>query len=99
MWDARARIWAFNIYVIGAVTSLGVGPPVATYLATSPLGWSVETRFRSKIVADHLRRWTFWIAAIVVAVVTILALFLRESRASKLLKTSMEKVASKHHDR
>ncbi|KAH0280677.1 MFS general substrate transporter, partial [Aureobasidium melanogenum] len=83
MWDARARIWVFNIYIICAVTSLGVGPPVATYLATSPLGW----------------RWTFWIAAIVVAVVTLLALFLRESRASKLLKTSMKKVASRHQDK
>ncbi|KAG9512721.1 MFS general substrate transporter, partial [Aureobasidium melanogenum] len=82
-WDARARIWALSIYIIFAVMSLGVGPPVATYLATSPIGW----------------QWTYWIAAIITAVITILALFLKESRASQLLKTNMKKVARKHQDR
>lgn len=41
IWDARARIWALSLYVIFAVSSLGLGPVVATYLTTSPLGWSV----------------------------------------------------------
>ncbi|KAG9800884.1 MFS general substrate transporter, partial [Aureobasidium melanogenum] len=82
MWDARARIWALSIYIVFAVMSLGVGPPVGTYLATSPAGW----------------QWTYWVAAIISAVITILALFLRESRASQILKTNMEKVARKHQD-
>ncbi|KAH0030845.1 MFS general substrate transporter, partial [Aureobasidium melanogenum] len=83
MWDARARIWALNVYIIFAVISLGVGPPVATYLATSPIGW----------------QWTYWIAAIITAFITVLALFLSESRASQLLKTNIKKVARKYQDR
>lgn len=47
----------------------------------------------------YLRQWTYWIAAIITAVITILALFLKESRASQLLKTNMKKVARKHQDR
>lgn len=41
IWDVRARIWALSVYVVFAVSGLGLGPVVATYLATSPLGWSV----------------------------------------------------------
>lgn len=52
IWDARARIWALSIYIIFAVMSLGVGPPVATYLATSPIGWSVRTVSYPDFLAD-----------------------------------------------
>ena len=41
IWDARARIWALSAWIIFAVSSLGIGPVVGTYVATSRLGWSV----------------------------------------------------------
>lgn len=46
----------------------------------------------------HLRQWTYWIAAILTAVMTLAAVFLKESRASKLLETAMRKVAKEHKD-
>jgi hypothetical protein len=44
IWDARERIWVLNVYIIFAVSSLGIGPVVGTYLATSTLGWLVRIR-------------------------------------------------------
>jgi len=46
----------------------------------------------------NLRQWTYWIAAILTAVTTLLAVFLKESRASKLLETGIRKVAQEHKD-
>lgn len=39
MFDTRARIWVFHIWISGAVSALGMGPVVATYISTSTLGW------------------------------------------------------------
>jgi lipoprotein signal peptidase len=47
----------------------------------------------------NLRQWTYWIAAIVAAVITLLAVFMKESRASKLLEIGMRKVAKGRKDR
>jgi len=46
----------------------------------------------------YLRQWTYWIAAILTAVTTLLAVFLKESRASKLLETAIKKVARERKD-
>ena len=47
----------------------------------------------------HLREWTYWIAAIMTAVMTSLAVFMKESRASKLLEIGMRKVNKQHKER
>lgn len=39
MFDTRARIWVSHIWISGAVSALGMGPAVATYISTSSLGW------------------------------------------------------------
>lgn len=39
MFDTRARIWIVYIWIVGAVSALGIGPPVATYITTSSLKW------------------------------------------------------------
>jgi hypothetical protein len=39
MFDFRARIWVFHIWMCCAVSALGIGPAVATYISTSSLGW------------------------------------------------------------
>jgi MFS family permease len=39
MFDTRARIWVFNVWMASAVAALGIGPAVATYISTSALGW------------------------------------------------------------
>ena len=39
MFDFRARIWVFHIWISCAVSALGIGPSVATYISTSSLGW------------------------------------------------------------
>ena len=46
-----------------------------------------------------LRQWTFWIAAIIAAVMTLLTVFMKESRASKLLEAGMGEVAKEHKGR
>lgn len=52
---------------------------------------------QSFLLIQH-RQWTYWIAAILTAVMTLAAVFLKESRASKLLETGMRKVAKEHKD-
>jgi len=42
MFDTRARIWVVHIWIAGAVSALGIGPPVATYISTSALEWYVR---------------------------------------------------------
>jgi MFS family permease len=49
IWNARERIWVLNIYIIFAVSSLGIGPVIGTYLATSKLGWLVQTRSSNQV--------------------------------------------------
>jgi hypothetical protein len=39
IFDSRARIWVFHVWISCAVSALGIGPAVATYIGTSPLGW------------------------------------------------------------
>jgi hypothetical protein len=39
MFDFRARIWVFHVWISCAVSALGIGPVLATYISTSPLGW------------------------------------------------------------
>lgn len=39
MWDLRARIWLIHIWIATAVLGLALGPPIATYVSTSPYGW------------------------------------------------------------
>jgi hypothetical protein len=39
MFDFRARIWVFHIWMSCAVSALGIEPAVATYISTSSLGW------------------------------------------------------------
>lgn len=39
MFDFRARIRVFHIWISCAVSALGIGPAVATYISTSSLGW------------------------------------------------------------
>lgn len=41
MFDTRARIWIVHIWISGAVSALGIGPSVATYISTSSLKWYV----------------------------------------------------------
>lgn len=55
--------------------------------------------FRSSSLLIHPRQWTYWIAAIVAAVITLMAVFMKESRASKLLEIGMRKVAKGRKDR
>jgi len=53
---------------------------------------------RNSSLLIYLRQWTYWIAAILTAVTTLMAVFLKESRASKLLETAIRKVAKEHKD-
>jgi len=39
MFDSRARIWIVHMWIAGAVSALGIGPSVATYISTSSLNW------------------------------------------------------------
>jgi MFS family permease len=39
VWDARARIWMVHMWICASVLGLAIGPPMATYLAASVLGW------------------------------------------------------------
>jgi hypothetical protein len=39
MFDTRARIWVFHVWMSCAVSALGIGPAVATYISISSLGW------------------------------------------------------------
>lgn len=55
--------------------------------------------FQPHPLLKHLRQWTYWIAAILTAVMTLAAVFLEESRASKLLEIAMKKVAKEHKNR
>lgn len=55
--------------------------------------------FQRSFLLTRLRQWTYWIAAILTAVTTLAAVFLKESRASKLLEIAMRKVAKEHKNR
>lgn len=39
MWDEKARITLIHTWISSAVLGLACGPPLATYLSTSTLGW------------------------------------------------------------
>lgn len=39
MWDLKARIWLIHIWIATAVLGLALGPPIATYVSTSPYKW------------------------------------------------------------
>lgn len=39
MWDMRARTFVIHLWIAGAVIGLAVGPPIATYMSASSLGW------------------------------------------------------------
>ena len=39
MWNVRARIWLIHIWIATAVLGLALGPPIATYVSTSSIGW------------------------------------------------------------
>lgn len=39
MWDMTSRTFLIHIWICGAVIGLALGPPLATYISTSSLGW------------------------------------------------------------
>lgn len=39
MWDMASRTFLIHIWICGAVIGLAIGPPMATYISTSSLGW------------------------------------------------------------
>lgn len=39
MWDMTSRTFLIHIWICGAVIGLALGPPLATYITTSSLGW------------------------------------------------------------
>lgn len=39
MWDMTSRTFLIHIWICGAVIGLALGPPMATYISTSSLGW------------------------------------------------------------
>lgn len=42
MWDMTARTFVIHAWIAAAVVGLALGPPVATWVATSGLGWYVS---------------------------------------------------------
>jgi len=69
---------------------------ISRYVHTWLVG--LKSFFEQSTLLIYLRQWTYWIAAILTAVTTLLAVFLKESRASKLLETAIRKVAKEHKD-
>lgn len=41
MWDAKGRIWVIQLWVMVAIIALALGPPIATYVSESSIGWWV----------------------------------------------------------
>ena len=39
MWDAKGRIWVIQVWVMVAIFALALGPPVATFVSESSIGW------------------------------------------------------------
>ena len=39
MWNMKSRTFLIHIWIGGAVVGLALGPPVATFISTSVLGW------------------------------------------------------------
>ena len=39
MWDMRSRTFVVHLWIAGAVVGLSLGPPIATFVSTSSLGW------------------------------------------------------------
>lgn len=39
MWDFRSRTFVIHVWISAAVVGLALGPPVATFVSTSALGW------------------------------------------------------------
>lgn len=96
MWSPTARLWLIHVWTACAVLALATGPPVATFAATSPLGWYAPAdRQLLDNFANINRRSLFYAAAIITAVLAVLFSGVQESRPSKVLRNGMSIVARK----
>ncbi|KAK3723561.1 hypothetical protein LTR37_001813 [Vermiconidia calcicola] len=76
MWDMTSRTFVIHIWIAGAVVGLSLGPPIATFVSTSALGW----------------HWMFIIAAIIMATVAIVCFGMQESRPSQVLRLEINAI-------
>ncbi|KAI9369176.1 major facilitator superfamily domain-containing protein [Aspergillus egyptiacus] len=96
MFNSRDRVWMIWVWALVANLGLVVGPIMGTF-TTADLNWYVALgpgtccvlSFFPRVVLLanwSLRRWLFWIAAIVTGALTLLLLGIRESRPALLLE-------------
>jgi MFS family permease len=94
MFNMRQRVWMMFIWACATTSGLMLGPIYGTYISYN-LGWYVHwtaipcQKKRLSLTNALHRRWTFYIAAIVMGAFTILIFFIRESRPSQLLSKQL----------
>ncbi|KAK5173928.1 uncharacterized protein LTR77_002609 [Saxophila tyrrhenica] len=76
MWDITTRTFVIHTWIAGAILGLCIGPPVATFVATSSLRWP----------------WVFIIAAIVAGVAAIFCFGMQESRPSQVIRQQVKAI-------
>lgn len=77
MWDMTSRTFLIHIWIAGAVVGLAVGPPLATFISTSPLGWT----------------WVFYMSAAVTGAAALLCFPMQESRPCQVLRQQVKAVS------
>lgn len=77
MWDMTSRTFLIHIWIAGAVVGLSLGPPIATFIATSSLQWP----------------FVFIVATAVTGVVALLCFAMQESRPSQVLRQQVKLIS------
>ncbi|EME89369.1 uncharacterized protein MYCFIDRAFT_55780 [Pseudocercospora fijiensis CIRAD86] len=77
MWAIQARTWLIYLWIAAAVLGLALGPPTATYIATSEYGWP----------------WIFYASTVITFIFALLCLAMQESRPSQLLREKVKVVS------
>jgi MFS family permease len=95
MFNMTQRVWIMYAWACATTGGLLVGPIYGSYISGS-LGWHVPLLKKPGFSTDkHLRRWAFYIAAMITGVLAMLLSFIKESRASKLLAKRLDLVRKK----
>ncbi|KAI5360412.1 Putative major facilitator superfamily, MFS transporter superfamily [Septoria linicola] len=77
MWSIRARIWALDIWMKGAIVGIALGPCYATFISTSDLRWP----------------WVFRPGAVLLAASSMSFVWTKESRPNRIMQQQLAIVA------
>lgn len=91
MFNAHARIWAMFYWTVASNIGLILGPIMSSCIVAD-LDWYVHLKHeRVRSRSDQLiRRWNFYVFAIIIGAVTVGLCLIRESRPSLLLAREVE---------